>query len=244
MTAAGVTLAVCSRRDSLARPAPPERRTPPLARRRPARIRLPDPPGEQLRSTRDISHAPVDPNSAQYIASIGAQRASAPRLRDQPRLRHPLHGRRPRVSRRCRSRSPNTAKNPNPGPYPVPPNAPVEGAGEEGDRHVLVLQRGSCKLYELYARTPQRRRLGSGLGRGVRPAQQRAAPRRLDLGRRRRPADLPAARALPGGARRADRPRAARDRGSARSAATSTRPPTSPPAAPTRACRRWGCGCA
>jgi len=38
-----------------------------------------------------------------------------------------------------------------PGPYPIPPNAPVEGAGEEGDRHVLVLQRGTCRLYELYA---------------------------------------------------------------------------------------------
>jgi hypothetical protein len=38
----------------------------------------------------------------------------------------------------------------NPGPYPVPLDAPVEGAGEEGDRHVLVLQRGACKLYELY----------------------------------------------------------------------------------------------
>jgi hypothetical protein len=34
----------------------------------------------------------------------------------------------------------------------------VEGAGEEGDRHVLVLQRGSCKLYELYAA----RRRGTG----------------------------------------------------------------------------------
>jgi hypothetical protein len=38
-----------------------------------------------------------------------------------------------------------------PGPYPIPANAPVEGAGEEGDRHVLVLQRGRCRLYELYA---------------------------------------------------------------------------------------------
>ena len=46
----------------------------------------------------------------------------------------------------------------NPGPYPVPLNAPVEGAGEEGDRHVLVLQKGSCKLYELYAA----RRSGAG----------------------------------------------------------------------------------
>jgi hypothetical protein len=40
-----------------------------------------------------------------------------------------------------------------PGPYPVPASAPVEGAGEEGDRHVLVLQRGACRLYELYAAT-------------------------------------------------------------------------------------------
>jgi hypothetical protein len=40
-----------------------------------------------------------------------------------------------------------------PGPYPIPANARIEGppAGEEGDRHVLVLQRGSCKLFELYA---------------------------------------------------------------------------------------------
>jgi hypothetical protein len=38
-----------------------------------------------------------------------------------------------------------------PGPYPIPPSALVEGAGEEGDRHVLVLQRGSCRLFELYA---------------------------------------------------------------------------------------------
>ena len=45
-----------------------------------------------------------------------------------------------------------------PGPYPVPPNAPVEGAGEEGDRHVLVLQRGTCTLYELY----RARRRGRG----------------------------------------------------------------------------------
>jgi hypothetical protein len=27
----------------------------------------------------------------------------------------------------------------------------VEGAGEAGDRHVLVLQRGACRLYELYS---------------------------------------------------------------------------------------------
>jgi hypothetical protein len=35
-----------------------------------------------------------------------------------------------------------------PGPYPVPPGAPVEGGG---DRHVLTLRQGDCRLFELYA---------------------------------------------------------------------------------------------
>jgi hypothetical protein len=38
-----------------------------------------------------------------------------------------------------------------PGPYPVPANAPIEGAPNTGgDRHVLVVRQGECKLYELY----------------------------------------------------------------------------------------------
>lgn len=42
-----------------------------------------------------------------------------------------------------------------PGPYPVPPEAPVEGGpSSTGDRHVLVLDSGSCKLYELYRAFP------------------------------------------------------------------------------------------
>lgn len=40
-----------------------------------------------------------------------------------------------------------------PGPYPIPPNAPIEGGPttDEGDRHVLVLEKDNCMLYELYA---------------------------------------------------------------------------------------------
>lgn len=34
-----------------------------------------------------------------------------------------------------------------PGPYPIPPDARVEGGS---DRHVLVVQAGTCRLYELY----------------------------------------------------------------------------------------------
>ena len=35
-----------------------------------------------------------------------------------------------------------------PGPYPTPPDAPVEGGG---DRHVLTLRQGDCRLFELFA---------------------------------------------------------------------------------------------
>ena len=39
-----------------------------------------------------------------------------------------------------------------PGPYPLPPDVPIEGgaAFSDGDRHALVLDTGSCKLYEVY----------------------------------------------------------------------------------------------
>ena len=37
------------------------------------------------------------------------------------------------------------------GPFPVPKGAPVEGGNRsDGDRHVLVVDRSSCTLYELY----------------------------------------------------------------------------------------------
>ncbi len=38
------------------------------------------------------------------------------------------------------------------GPYPIPKNVPVEGApahANDGDRHVLIVDRDACKLYEL-----------------------------------------------------------------------------------------------
>lgn len=43
-----------------------------------------------------------------------------------------------------------------PGPYPIPRDAPVEnGSCSDGDRHVIVLQEGTCMLYELYAARQQ-----------------------------------------------------------------------------------------
>lgn len=40
------------------------------------------------------------------------------------------------------------------GPYPIPTGVPIEGqprAGNDGDRHALIVDRDSCRLYELYA---------------------------------------------------------------------------------------------
>src|SRR4051812_16560623 len=41
------------------------------------------------------------------------------------------------------------------GPYPIPRDAPIEGGrGSDGDRHVIVVDRSRCKLYELFAAYP------------------------------------------------------------------------------------------
>lgn len=43
-----------------------------------------------------------------------------------------------------------------PGPYPIPPDAPIEGGpNSTGDRHVLVVERDTCHLYELYYAWPR-----------------------------------------------------------------------------------------
>ncbi|HEV2974218.1 MAG TPA: hypothetical protein VGX69_04390 [Solirubrobacteraceae bacterium] len=98
----------------------------------------------------EVANAPVDPRSAQYVASIGLTAHLHPDFG-----RDPAYGIPYTVVSRTQRKVPidftEYAEESEPGPYPVPPNAPVEGAGVEGDRHVLVLQRGTCRLYELYA---------------------------------------------------------------------------------------------
>jgi hypothetical protein len=52
-----------------------------------------------------------------------------------------------------------------PGPFPIPGNAPVEGgASSNGDRHVIVLQEGTCHLFELYAAHWRGNRWDAGSG--------------------------------------------------------------------------------
>ncbi|HEX2233970.1 MAG TPA: hypothetical protein VHG69_11480 [Thermoleophilaceae bacterium] len=66
------------------------------------------------------------------------------------------------------------------GPYPVPRNAPVEGGrSSDGDRHVIVVDRGRCRLYELFAAYPvdggRRWRAGSGAVWNLRSNRMRPA---------------------------------------------------------------------
>jgi len=43
-----------------------------------------------------------------------------------------------------------------PGPYPIPPNPPIEGGPDAGgDRHILIVQAETCRLYELYDAWPR-----------------------------------------------------------------------------------------
>jgi hypothetical protein len=43
-----------------------------------------------------------------------------------------------------------------PGPYPIPPDPPIEGGPDsDGDRHILILDRDHCILYELFNTFPR-----------------------------------------------------------------------------------------
>jgi hypothetical protein len=51
------------------------------------------------------------------------------------------------------------------GPYPIPKNVAIEGGRSSGgDRHAIIVDRSSCKLYELYALYPQGNRWKAGSG--------------------------------------------------------------------------------
>lgn len=98
----------------------------------------------------DISGAPVDPNSDRYIASIGAAAHLFADFGFTPTYGMPYVVVGPH-QHKVPIKFTEWGKESNPGPYPVPPDPPVEKAEEAGgDKHVLVLQEGSCKLYELY----------------------------------------------------------------------------------------------
>jgi hypothetical protein len=94
---------------------------------------------------RDVSADPVDPASDAYIASIGADRFLHPDFGADPTYGIPwttVPGTQPRVPMSFEYDDES-----DPGPYPFPPDAPVEAGG---DRHVLVVDTGACRLYETF----------------------------------------------------------------------------------------------
>ena len=106
----------------------------------------------------DISNLPVHPNSANFIASIGLTGHLHPDfgagLYNGGPIGFPyvvVPGSQPYVPV-----SFDYAGESDPGPYPIPANALIEGGSQSsGDRHVLVVDSGTCKLYEMYASYPQ-----------------------------------------------------------------------------------------
>ena len=193
-----------------------------------------------------VDNLPVAADSAAIIASIGDSGVHADfgsGLWDGAPHRHPL-------CRRPRQTSPKSrvtfdyADESDKGPYPIPASVPIEGgpATHSGDRHVLVVDRDSCKLYELYAPAASSGMAGRPARARSGPALERAAARRLDVGRRGRPADPAGSRAL--GRRRLDGPD--RSRAPLHSAAfaqraSSTRLAIRRRARAMRRYRRWDC---
>ena len=108
---------------------------------------------------RRIDSLPVDPGSQAYVTNIGATAGLHPDfgagLWDGGPIGIPfvtVPGTQPFVPIAFIWYGDES----DPGPYPVPADAPIEGGSNStGDRHVIVVDSGSCTLYELYYATPQ-----------------------------------------------------------------------------------------
>lgn len=108
---------------------------------------------------RDISTLPVQPNSANFVASIGLTGHVHADFGSGlynggpigiPYVVVPGNQRTVPVSFTYTNES-------NPGPYPIPANAPIEGGSQStGDRHVIVVNSTTCKLYEMFNASPQK----------------------------------------------------------------------------------------
>ena len=101
----------------------------------------------------DVSALPVHPQSAGWVASIGASAGLKADFGSGTWNGGPIgipYTTCPVRSRGCRCRSRMTTKA-TPARTPSP-NAPIEGgAASSGDRHVLVVDRDAGRLWELYA---------------------------------------------------------------------------------------------
>jgi hypothetical protein len=107
---------------------------------------------DQTAWNQDISGAPVDPSSDAYISYINSHGGNelhpdfgSPRQYGIP---YAVVGRK---AKRSKVRFTAYGDESSHGRYRVPARAPVEGGkSSDGDRHVVVVDRARCKLYELF----------------------------------------------------------------------------------------------
>jgi hypothetical protein len=97
-----------------------------------------------------IDREPVDPDSAKYVASIGADKPFHPDWGTNPNWGIPyvvVPGTQPRLAVKFEYADESDKE-----PYPIPANPPIEGGNEsDGDRHILMIDRDNWKLYELFS---------------------------------------------------------------------------------------------
>jgi hypothetical protein len=108
----------------------------------------------------DVSAAPVDPNSAAIIAFIGASTGLHADFGAGLWQGAPIGIPYTVVASSAQAKVPVAftayGSESDPGPMPIPAAAPIEGGtAATGDRHVLVMDRDTCLLYELYRAFPQ-----------------------------------------------------------------------------------------
>lgn len=102
-----------------------------------------------------VDTLPVHPNSAAFVNSIGANTSLHPTLAPFMKTRPSAFPTSPCQMRNRRSISLRYNTESDPGPYPIPADAPIEGgSASNGDRHILMVQTPSCKLYEVFASYP------------------------------------------------------------------------------------------
>ncbi|MBN2326349.1 MAG: hypothetical protein JXR73_04280 [Candidatus Omnitrophica bacterium] len=110
-------------------------------------------PANNVWNTR-IDHLPVDPRSSDYVNSIGSDIGLHPDFgsglwRGAPNgipytiVSDPIE---------FVSVSFDYSDESDMGPYPIPPDAAIEGGPDStGDRHIIIVDKNTCMLYELFA---------------------------------------------------------------------------------------------
>lgn len=123
---------------------------------------------------RDVSALPVHAMSDAWIASIGADATVHPDFGNAPYQGRSI-GIPFVVIGATQPAVPITfeySDESEPGPYPLPPQVPVEGGAAKpsagtGDAHVLLVQEGTCRLWEVYAAKARRKGASWTAGSGA-----------------------------------------------------------------------------